>query len=579
MRQLFVVSASTNSTDGIDLSAAYIVDNNLAPIMSVSFGKCEFFLGTSGNMMFNQLWQQAAMQDITVFVAAGDQGSAMCDTAPFPDVPRERDVCVAGLPCPNATEAAFSVKGLAVNGLASTPYNVAVGGTDFNDFNIWQDFWNVNNNSTTQASAKGYVPETTWNDSCTNGLLSSLGYSADPEANCNNSASQLDFLVVFGGGGGASSCTMSDFNPNTLQGDLSSCSAPYAKPSWQAGNGMPNDGRRDIPDVSLFASNGFTGSFYIVCQADADPDMSGAQCDLNSPFMHFIGIGGTSAASPAFAGIMALVNQKTGSRQGNANYVFYKLAAQSGASCASSGTPGTSCIFYDVTSGTNAMPCLKPSLGCNVSNSADQFGILSGYSATAGYDLATGLGSVNAANLVNNWSTGAVASFSVSPNPANVNIATAGQSGTSTITATGTNGFTGSVSFTCSVSPVPVNDPPTCFVFPFSVSLSATTTSATAALKISTTAGLSSGLQPGNHPKTPIYFAASAGIVMTCVFLLALLGIGVLVFIGLALTSCASERGGSSQINLGTPSGGYIVTVTATSGGAAQSTTVSLNVQ
>jgi transposase len=138
------------------------------------------------------------------------------------------------------------------------------------------------------------------------------------------------------------------------------------------------------------------------------------------------------------------------------------------------------------------------------------------------------------------------------------------------------NGFTGSVGFTCSVSPIPVNDPPTCFVFPFSVALSATTTSATVALKISTTAGLSSGLRPGNGPNTPGYFAASAGIVVACVFLLgtpkqrrrwdALLGLIVLVFVGLALTSCASGHGGSSQINLGTPAGNYSVTVTASSG-------------
>jgi subtilase family serine protease len=379
-----VVSASTNSTDGTDLSALFIVENNLAPIMSMSFGECEFFLGTSGNLMLNELWRRAAAQGITVFVAAGDQGSATCDT--------------------RALDAQF---GLAVNGLASTPYNVAVGGTDFNDLNIWQEFWNSNNNSTTQASAKGYVPESTWNDSCTNGLLATLKFSVDPETNCNNLALQADFLVIVGGGGGASSCTMSDFNPNTGLGDLSTCSAPYAKPSWQTGNGVPNDGKRDIPDVSLFASNGFTGSFYIMCQADADPDNSGSQCDLNSPFMHFSGVGGTSASSPAFAGIMALVNQKVGAPQGNANPVLYGLAAQqSDAACSSSASPANSCIFNDITVGTNAMPCLSGSPNCNVSNPADTFGILSGFSAGAGYDLATGLGSVNATNLVNAWVSG-----------------------------------------------------------------------------------------------------------------------------------------------------------------------------
>jgi trimeric autotransporter adhesin len=178
--------------------------------------------------------------------------------------------------------------------------------------------------------------------------------------------------------------------------------------------------------------------------------------------------------------------------------------------------------------------------------------------------------------------------FSLSSNPAAVSIAAAGQSGTSTITVTGTGGFAGSLSFTCGVSPVPVNDPPTCFVFPFSAALNATTTSATATLQISTIASLNSGLRPADGPNKPGYFAASAAIVMACVFLLgaqqrrrwdALLGLIVVVFIGLALTSCASENGGSSKINLGTPAGNYTVTVTATSGSTAQSTTVSVSVQ
>ena len=215
---------------------------------------------------------------------------------------------------------------------------------------------------------------------------------------------------------------MSDFNPNTGLGDLSSCSAPYPKPAWQTGNGVPNDGKRDIPDVSLFASAGFTGSFYIVCQADADPDQSGSQCDLNSPFMHFLGVGGTSASSPAFAGIMALVNQKVGAPQGNANPVLYRLAAQqSGSACNSSAGPANSCVFNDITGGTIAMPCRAGSPNCSLSNSADPFGILSGFSATAGYDLASGLGSVNAANLVNSWVSGApFAISSISPTFASV---------------------------------------------------------------------------------------------------------------------------------------------------------------
>jgi hypothetical protein len=202
------------------------------------------------------------------------------------------------------------------------------------------------------------------------------------------------------GGGGKSSCTTSDgANP-------SSCSGGYAKPVWQVAPGVPQDGVRDIPDVSLFAGNGFMDSAYIVCEADNLPFSQ--TCSLNSAFNTFLGIGGTSASAPSFAGIMALVNQFTNSSgQGNANYVLYKMAAssaQTSHACGATANPSPVCIFYDVISGTNAVPCTKgSSLSCNVSNASDLYGVLSGYNAATGYDLTTGLGSVNAFNLVNNW--------------------------------------------------------------------------------------------------------------------------------------------------------------------------------
>ena len=363
----FVVSESTETTDGVDLSALYIVDNNLAGVMSESYGQCEYFLGAANNQFYAALWQQAAAQGITAFVSTGDNGSSGCDSS------------------------GAAQNGLQANGLASTPFNVAVGGTDFNDFNNPLTYWNTTNTSTTQASAKSYVPETTWNDSCTNSLFGQVGFSTNAETNCNNP--QLINYVSVGGiaSGGKSSC--SNGSPT-----LAGC-AGYSKPSWQTGASVPSDGRRDLPDVSLFASNGFLGSFYIVCQ------QGGGSCDLNSPYVDFSGYGGTSVASPALAGIMAMVDQKMGSRQGNANYVFYKLAAKSGASCASKASPAGTCTFYDTTVGTIAPPCLVNSPNCTVTNTNDFLGVLSGYSAAAGYDLATGLGSVNATNLVNNWNT------------------------------------------------------------------------------------------------------------------------------------------------------------------------------
>ena len=368
-----VVSQSTETSSGVDLSAVYTVDNNLAPVMSMSFGNCELYLGTAGNQFFNNLWEQAAAQGISVFVASGDNGSAGCDFN-------------------RGTEPQPANNGLQVSGIASTPFNIAVGGTDFNDIFSESPYWSITNDPATQKSALRYIPETTWNDSCTNAVFGDprIGFSTNPETNCNNSQ-LVNWVFTIGGSGGQSNCT-------TPSGQTpASCAGGYAKPSWQTGVGVPLNGGRAVPDVSLFSGDGFTGTAYAVCEADR----AFGTCTSS-----FLTVGGTSASSPAFAGIMALVNQKTQSRQGSANVVFYKLAAkQTPANCNSSTGPASTCVFNDVTSGTIAMPCTKGSLNCTTSSSKDQYGILSGYSAGAGYDLATGLGSVNAQNLVNNWSS------------------------------------------------------------------------------------------------------------------------------------------------------------------------------
>jgi hypothetical protein len=352
----FVISQSTETTSGTDLSAVYIVENNLAAVMSESYGECELGLGTTGNQFYNTLWQQASAQGITVLISAGDGGSAGCDNF-------------------DASSPAPAQYGLQVSGYASTPYNVAVGGTDFNDFNDPGTYWSTINNPTTQESALKYIPESTWNDSCTNALWEMFSQlSTNPETNCNNP--NLNDVIIVAGSGGVSKCT-------TPSGSTpSSCAGGYARPAWQTGSGsFSADGKRDIPDVSLFASNGFVGHAYVVCDADAQ-----GACPSS-----FVGFGGTSVSSPAFAGIMALVNQKTGERQGNANYVLYKLAAQQPTA------------FHDVTVGTNAVPCLTGSPNCTTTIAGDTYGILSGYNTATGYDLATGLGSVDANNLVTKW--------------------------------------------------------------------------------------------------------------------------------------------------------------------------------
>jgi hypothetical protein len=380
----FIASASTNTAEGVDLSALYAVDNNVAPVLSVSFGLCELFLGSAGNQFHSALWEQAAAEGITVLVASGDSGSAGCDRFEGP-VPEPAQV------------------GLAVSGLASTPFNVAVGGTDFMNFGtnfmtFPSPYWNSTNDMH-QASAAGYIPETTWDSSCTSLGLALIGYSASAEARCND-ARLADLVETLGGSGGKSNCT----TPAGIA--PSGCSGAYAQPPWQST--VISDTARDLPDVSLFASNGFLNSFYIMCEADALP----GSCNLQNGLANFLGVGGTSASTPAFAGIMALVNQYMNSlglsnAQGNANYELYQLStlpAQKALNCNSTTGPNANCIFNDVTFGTIAMPCsTRNTASCAFSNPGDNFGVLTGYDSGTAYNLATGLGSVNANNLVRNW--------------------------------------------------------------------------------------------------------------------------------------------------------------------------------
>lgn len=325
-----VVAAPTTTTDGVALSAAYIVDNNLAGVISVSFSACEQALGTAGNAFYNALWQQAAAEGVSVFVAAGDDGAAGCDPAADPN----------NVPAQN---------GLAVNGLASTPFNTAVGGTEFAENGNDSSFWNPAN-AAGFSSAIGYIPESAWNESC------------DPTktTTCPNNVYSL-----FAGSGGTSQL--------------------YPKPSWQTGASVPADGKRDLPDVSLAAAGGHDG--YIICWIGS--------C-LTTPDQNLLEqatiVGGTSASAPSFAGTFALINQKLASRQGLANYVLYSLAGKENLSncnstLESNPTAGSPCIFNDITAGNNSVPGVT------------------GFTAGTGFDLATGLGSVNAANLANAWAS------------------------------------------------------------------------------------------------------------------------------------------------------------------------------
>jgi subtilase family serine protease len=305
-----IVAASTNSADGIDLAALYAVNNNVAPIITLSYGSCEADMGGSELSFYNSLWQQAAAEGISVMVAAGDAGAAGCYSG-------------------SATSA--SSKG--INGLCSSPYSTCVGGSEFNEGSNPGQYWLAGNNAL-YGSATGYIPEEVWNESGSNGGSG-----------------------LWAGGGGVSTA--------------------YTKPVWQTGPGVPADGQRDVPDVSLTAS-GHDG--YLIVQSGS-----------------FYSVGGTSAATPSFAGIMAMVEQKSGARQGLANTILYPLAANQ--------TSGGAAVFHDITTGNNSVPGVT------------------GYTAAKGYDLASGLGSVDANVLVNNWtSASATPTLSVGDSPGTLTV-------------------------------------------------------------------------------------------------------------------------------------------------------------
>jgi hypothetical protein len=434
-----VVSQDSESIGmfGTDLSANYIVDNNIAPILSESFGTCEANITAGSEPFYVDLWQQASAQGITAILSAGDSGSAGCD--------------------PDGSSANQDVanNGIAVSGLASTMYNVALGGTDFQNAGSTQNapsgtstFWNTtnaNNGSFTQTSAKGYIPEWPWNDSCAaTATTGSLGTCTATIINKNSDPNAQNFGIdVVAGGGG----------PSSLTGTGGAAINP--KPNYQSGiNGMPTANFRQVPDISLFSGNGTNASFYVICQQDANTGTgsSTSSCDLNSPFNDFQGVGGTSAAAPAFAGIMAMINQKTGQRQGNANYILYQLYKNNAAGtiCASAANPASTCIFYDTVLGNNSVACAGGSLNCSNATSGG-FGVLVDPTAATkpafitktGYDNATGLGSVNVTNLLNAWSGVSFPASTVtitSTTPSNLTNLTHGSS---------------SVTFNISVSPTP----------------------------------------------------------------------------------------------------------------------------
>jgi subtilase family serine protease len=459
----FVACASTGSdigSSGIDQAASYVANYLYSSVVaaSLSYGECELDAGAQGTAYFSTIWHQMAFAGITAVVASGDAGSMLCDQ-----------------PTQQSPET-FATHDLSSNAFANSRNNISAGGTDFSD--IYQanggavgKYW-YPQNSTSFGSAISYVPEITWSGHCASPVYASFlentanslyGTLYTPEAICNNGNAQAaGLLQVVGGGGGVSSYV--------------------GLPTWQSvyGVGLQANGSsvkwRNQPDISLFASNGIWRHYLPFCQSDA-----GYACTYNQASdASNLRTGGTSFVAPQIAGLMALINQYTQARQGVANYTLYSLAANEYgvpgkpnttnlANCSGSmlgNRVGNNCIFRDIAATPNpkggtvvsdtVQPCLysaytsqSPS-DCYETVASDVYGLSStsastwsdAYPVSKGYDLATGLGSLNVYNLVAEWDT--EISFP-STTKLSANPTTVGAGGTTTLTATVTTTGRGGV--------------------------------------------------------------------------------------------------------------------------------------
>jgi subtilase family serine protease len=378
-------------------------DPNTYPpaIMSISYLDCEAFHGASNNAAYSNAYQTGVAEGWSIFVAAGDEGAGGCNYG-----------------------GQTVTDGVGVNGLGSTIYNVAVGGTDFGDTFAGQNstYWS-STNTATFGSALSYIPEIPWNTTCGSQLFATFeGFATTYGASgfCNSSfvanTKSGFYLLNWAGSGGQSLCAQG--TPSVF-GVVSGTCTGWPKPSWQNGFlGNPADTVRDLPDVSMFASFGPWRHAYAICFSDTGN--KGTLCDGTATGWS-TGWGGTSFGSPIWAGIQALINQYTGSIQGNPNPVLYKIAGlqfgpNGNAACFSSNgnAVNSGCIFYDVTQGDMNVPCTSNPSTSNYYNCylpSGTYGVMSSnnnaYAPTfgtgTGWDFATGLGTVNVYNLLVNW--------------------------------------------------------------------------------------------------------------------------------------------------------------------------------
>ncbi len=367
---IFFVICDPNA-GGVFNSAQYAIDNELAPVISMSYGGCESLNGQTNVLQFQSLVQKANSEGITFLASSGDSGAAACD----------------------AGSATTATQGLAVNFPASIPEVTAVGGTEFNEGS--GTYWGTTNGAN-GGSALSYIPELAWDDNST-------GTGFDPH------------LASTGGG----------------------VSIYFPKPSWQTGPGVPSNNFRNVPDVAMSASAYHDG--YIVCTNN------GCAGGIQGAGIY----GGTSVATPIFAGIVTLLNQQMKNTPpaglGNINTTLYQFAQN------------MPTAFHDVPAGNynnggsanpsgNTVPCTQGTTSCPA-KAPFQFGFLTG----TGYDQATGLGSVDAHVFVTNWADAVriPTTTTVTLSPASVNVGATGPiMAKATVThATGTGTPTGSVSF------------------------------------------------------------------------------------------------------------------------------------
>ena len=383
-------------------------------IISLSYGECETLNGAASNAAFNTAYQTAAAKGISIYVSSGDESATSCDA--------------------NLTRASH---GIGVSGFQSSQYNISVGGTDWQvntdrtNANAWQSYWNASNGPGF-VSAKSYVPEIPWNNSCASEVTATFYTGSNvtygTSGFCNNSFATTgnEFLSTGSGSGGPSGCATG--TPSTSQVVSGTC-AGWAKPTYQQPGtnniqGLVADGVRDTPDVSLFAANGVWGSWFPFC--DLDPAALGTSATANAPGCtgtdpyNWAGAGGTSFSSPIWAGIQALINQKTGQSWGDTNAQYYAIgAAEYGPtgnpSCNSSlgNAVGATCVFHDVTAGDFNVNCRAATGGvkhnCYLPSSTNGVGTTDltnssyapMYRSAAGWDFTTGLGTPNVGNLLN----------------------------------------------------------------------------------------------------------------------------------------------------------------------------------